>query len=94
MAYNFGQFRKSQQANYMTNLEDDLSVTKLKTMSGVSDNIYFIDKQLQLKKSTLQATNANGTAVKSYYLRFTIPYDRNLLFTQFYSNHIFFSLNI
>lgn len=72
MSYNFGQFRKSQQANYMIDLEDDLSVAKLKTMSGVSDNIYFIDKQLSLKKSTLQATNANGTAVKSYYLRFTV----------------------
>lgn len=72
MSYNFGQFRKSQQANYMINLEDNLSVAKLKTMSGVSDNIYFIDKQLSLKKSTLQATNANGTAVKSYYLRFTV----------------------
>ena len=72
MSYNFGQFRKSQQANYMIDLEDDLSVAKLKTMSGVSDNIYFIDKQLSLKKSTLQATNTNGTAVKSYYLRFTV----------------------
>ena len=70
MSYKFGQFRKTQKDEYMEDLKYNFS--KLKTKSGISENVWFWDRQAILTNKILQSTNQTGTALKSYYLRFRV----------------------